>query len=479
MESNRFDQGRAVPRYREAFQRYLLDPTAGDVNYAAARIAERVIWPTLRTALVDWAELTKSDEERQRLRQVVASADPDFASPSTKQRALAAVLEKDAAAVRVLAASIDVNELPPVIIELMARRLRYANWNADALQLLRRAQEKYPGDFWITQQLAICLTHAEPPQWEMGARFYTAASALRPQNPGVLNNLGLALDALKRREEAIAVYRQAIRIRPDYAHAYSNLGNALTRQHRLEEAVAAHEMVIRIQPGLAVAYYNLGWTLSAQGRFVEATNAYFNAIQRKDGYAEAYQQLGMVMRAQHRFPEAIAAFRAAIISEPSDADAYGSLGFTLLSQNRKAEADAVYVQGIEFSKNPIRVNRAFGKSLAEHGYFDEAIASYQQALKLLPRSDPNWEGVQNDIRACRRLIEIDGRLMAVLRGEARASEVDLVHFAEVCFRCRKLYAGAARFYRDAFSVQPGLAESLKNPHRPRAARSRPGRRKSR
>src|SRR2546422_3261523 len=49
------------------------------------------------------------------------------------------------------------------------------------------------------------------------------------------NNMGAALQALGRMEEAIAAYREAVRLQPGYATAWNNLGSAVQLQGDLSE----------------------------------------------------------------------------------------------------------------------------------------------------------------------------------------------------------------------------------------------------
>jgi len=71
------------------------------------------------------------------------------------------------------------------------------------------------------------------------------------------NNLGNALSAERKIEEAISHYKMAIKIKPDYAYAYNNLGIALFNGKMTEEAIDYFKEAIRIRPGFAAAQKNL------------------------------------------------------------------------------------------------------------------------------------------------------------------------------------------------------------------------------
>jgi Flp pilus assembly protein TadD len=60
---------------------------------------------------------------------------------------------------------------------------------------------------------------------------------------------------------AEAKFRSAIHARPNDAVGYSNLGAALIAQRRFDEAVAALRKAIELDPSLTLARNNLAWAL--------------------------------------------------------------------------------------------------------------------------------------------------------------------------------------------------------------------------
>ena len=70
-------------------------------------------------------------------------------------------------------------------------------------------------------------------------------------------NLGVALVAEGKNEEAISHYKMAIKINPDFAEAYNNLGAVLFNAKMTEEAIDYFKEAIRVQPDFAAAQKNL------------------------------------------------------------------------------------------------------------------------------------------------------------------------------------------------------------------------------
>ena len=104
----------------------------------------------------------------------------------------------------------------------------------------------------------------------LGGLWFGNRRGQQPADAEAHYNLGVALKAQGKLEEAIAEFRAAIRLKPDYAEAHSNLGIALRAQGKLEEAIAEYRAAIRLKPDNAEAHDNLGIALEDQGKLEEA-----------------------------------------------------------------------------------------------------------------------------------------------------------------------------------------------------------------
>src|SRR4029077_9820325 len=71
------------------------------------------------------------------------------------------------------------------------------------------------------------------------------------------NNIGTALLAEGRPEEARAAFEQALAHRPDFPEAFYNLGNAWREFGNVAEAVAAYRNALRLRPDYADAFSQL------------------------------------------------------------------------------------------------------------------------------------------------------------------------------------------------------------------------------
>jgi tetratricopeptide (TPR) repeat protein len=76
------------------------------------------------------------------------------------------------------------------------------------------------------------------------------------------------------RDKAVAAYRQALAVRPDDAGLLDNLGSALLVQGKLEEAIACFRQALDHAPGFAEAHFHLGAVLSQKGHVAEGFEHY-------------------------------------------------------------------------------------------------------------------------------------------------------------------------------------------------------------
>ncbi len=67
---------------------------------------------------------------------------------------------------------------------------------------------------------------------------------MNPMDKQIFFNFGNALSSLKKKEEAIELYKKAIEIDPEFTLAYNNIGCALKDLDRKEEAIEYFKKII-------------------------------------------------------------------------------------------------------------------------------------------------------------------------------------------------------------------------------------------
>jgi tetratricopeptide (TPR) repeat protein len=472
-DENRFAPERALPLFREAFAAYGLPVGQGEPAAAAARLRQRpeVIRQAVLAALQEWVDLAANPRGGQVephldwLRAVAVALEPDQAWARQLRMALE---EKDLArrraALEQLAREADVAKMPVLALTRLAARLRSVGAATSAVQVLRRAQQRYPADFWVNHELGTTLL-ALPGEAEEAVRYMTAAMALRPDSPGVQLNLGAALQARGQLEEAIACYRRALALDPKYAAAHCNLGILLQARGQREEAIACFRQALALDPRDARAHNNLGVTLKDQGRLDEAIVCFRQAIALDPKDARAHYNLGAALQAKRQVDDAIACYRRAIELDPRDARAHTNLGVALQAKGRLEEAIACYRRAIELDPKDARAHGNLGIALWDRGQLEEAITCYRRAIEL----DPKSASARSNLARAERMVSARDKLPAFRSGNyAPATTEERLALAEWC-ALQKLHHTAAGLYAAAFVADPRLADDLNAAHRYNAA----------
>lgn len=119
--------------------------------------------------------------------------------------------------------------------------------------------------------------HVLAQEWHLAVASYSRALALNPTLTDASDGLAAAHQRLgyghlqSENYAASAQHsRQALALRPHDAHTQNNLGSALAAQNRLQEAEAAFRAALADAPQKSLFHSNLGGNLVLQGRLEEA-----------------------------------------------------------------------------------------------------------------------------------------------------------------------------------------------------------------
>jgi protein O-GlcNAc transferase len=216
------------------------------------------------------------------------------------------------------------------------------------------------------------------------ASSYTAALSHDPNHVGALFNLGLVLQMQHKLEAAAASYRRALSLKPDYAEAHGNLGNTLQAQSKLEEAVACYGRALKYRPNYAEVHSNLGNVLMAQGKYAEAAASHGRALTHKADYAEAHNNLGLVLLEQGNVDAAVASYRRALTHRPTYVEAHNNLGNALREQGQRAEAAASYQRALVL--DPDNTEARLGLANAMIPVFADTVIDSSTATQEFARS---------------------------------------------------------------------------------------------
>jgi tetratricopeptide (TPR) repeat protein len=153
-------------------------------------------------------------------------------------------------------------------------------------------------------------------RWEL-----TAALELAPDNALLHDELGGALTALERVDEAEQSLRSAVALQPTAERAYRLAVNLLS-QERYAEALAYLDDAVQAAPSFAIAHTARGMALANSERESEAFDAYQRAIQIDPTFAPTWAQRAILRLRRQEWQAVIDDATRAITLAPHDPMAY-------------------------------------------------------------------------------------------------------------------------------------------------------------
>jgi tetratricopeptide (TPR) repeat protein len=270
----------------------------------------------------------------------------------------------------------------------------------EAEGVCRRLVEADPADADALHLLGVLAHHAGGGD---AVDLLARAVAAAPGNAEARYNLGVALQARGRADEAAASYREALRLAPGRADAHNNLGHVLLLRGRFDDALACFDHALRLRPDYADAHHNRGETLRRLGKPAAAAAGLREAVRLAPDNASAHIDLGRVLAELRQDGEAEGAYRRALRLAPGRGDAHNHLGLLLLRQRRLDEARGCFEQATRRDPGSADAHNNLGAVLREQGRPDEAVACFHRALAL----QPAHAGAHNNLG---RVCEAGGRL---------------------------------------------------------------------
>jgi tetratricopeptide (TPR) repeat protein len=283
-----FDRDKCWRQYREAFTEAGLLAQGDTPKAFAARVARSPARTALVDAMDDMCICATNEADVDWLLSATRLADPD--PWRDRARDLATLKHPDALAAVALEAPV-ANQPVPLLLTVGGELLKARP--DDALLLLRRVQAAHPSDFWAIFALGEALGARKDPD---AIGFDRAAIALRPEAAAAHVNLGLALTAQNRIDEAIDSMSRAVALDPRSSVAQYDLAIWLLQKHRTEEALVHARIAARIDPHQSLAHRVLGRALAQLGKYPEAAESFRRALELAPGDAELQAFLARALK---------------------------------------------------------------------------------------------------------------------------------------------------------------------------------------
>jgi Tfp pilus assembly protein PilF len=182
------------------------------------------------------------------------------------------------------------------------------------------------------------LTNAQIQRWRDSFTLFEHTLAVTPPNLRIEHNLGIALGASDRYDEAATHFEKALQIDPNFYDGLVAMGVTRAHQGRLSEGAEYFQAAIRSQPDAPKAHVQLAHALWAQKRDQDALEEMRHALQLAPKDADIQADFGLALALAGRIPEAIEQLHEALRLNPTSAETHANLGLALLALGKPRES---------------------------------------------------------------------------------------------------------------------------------------------
>lgn len=203
-------------------------------------------------------------------------------------------------------------------------------------------------------------------------------------SPGLHRDLGLALWAKDRMEDALSQFEEALRGNPRDVVSLLHRGRIHFRQGAVFLAEADWKAALRVDPNLAEAHEALAQLYKTQGMMDLAEANLRDNVRLLPKDPRHHLGLADLLRERRHLDEAIQQYRAGLMIAPRDDRLLSGLGQAFQAAGRGADALEVFRQAVSSDPENALAQYHLGLASLEARRFDEALG----ALRAASLKDP-------------------------------------------------------------------------------------------
>lgn len=298
----------------------------------------------------------------------------------------------------------------------------------------------------------IDLKQYEAAESDLRRAIELAPGSLTPQL-----NLCIALRAMQRNDEALAITGQLVKDHAELYHVWSNHGMSLYFDGQNEAAAAAMEKSLSIQPGRPIAHHNLAHIYISMGKPDEARTHANKTLEIEPDYFLSWLLIAQIDEDAKDYERALADVDKAIAIQPEDATVLATRARVLLRADRNEEAVAAASRAYELSPESPLASRMLGLCELRGGNYARAAVLLQQSVENFPA---DWEGHLNLATALQLLGRHDQALAAAQRViELKPDEPQGHYRAGIVLLSQDRPLDAIAYLRKATQLDPKSVDS--------------------
>ena len=208
--------------------------------------------------------------------------------------------------------------------------------------------------------------------------------AVNPSNDYAWHYRGVVAIHLKEFERAVQYFLRTIFHAPGRVDSHVNLGIALRALGRWDEAIGALTKAVKLDPTNFEGLLMLASTHLVRREYAEADCVASKALELRPQAAEAWDVVAMSARRLSNFYRAADAANKAIAGNPSLPDSHQVLADVATREGDYERAERHYLSALALNPESSEVRSNFGLLLNRMGRLEESAEQYRRALDGSP-----------------------------------------------------------------------------------------------
>jgi tetratricopeptide (TPR) repeat protein len=256
------------------------------------------------------------------------------------------------------------------------------------------AQREFAAAVALQPQMARARLHlglALEAQGESGAiEQLSEAARLAPDDPLISLELGKALAAAGKDDQAIPLFQQVLARQPGSTEAMLQLALAEQRAGKLQDAIALLRKVTAEEPENEAALTNLGMALAQVQNAKDAVPFLQRAVKLAPGDVTAHQDLAAAYVQLSQFSDAAAELRLALKLAPDLPQLHYNLGLALKMQDDAADAIPELESAERLDPNAPEAPYVLGILYMQAARYADAARELKKSLDMRPENGDGW-----------------------------------------------------------------------------------------
>jgi tetratricopeptide (TPR) repeat protein len=240
-----------------------------------------------------------------------------------------------------------------------------------------------PKSFEIRELLGMA--YASVPESEKAIEQLRVAVQIKPDSGEARTNLGATLLRFGKPELAGEQFKRAHELEPTNYDANHNLGEFYVQSGKIVEAVPLLKQAYVLNPSAYENAYDLAMADFMTGRLDDARALVKALLQRKNS-GELHNLLGQIDEKDGKFVEAANDYEAAAHLDPSEDNLF-AWGSEMLLHRTYEPAIAIFQKAAEMYPKSPRILIGLGLALYSRGIYDKAVQALISASDLSPKDE--------------------------------------------------------------------------------------------